>query len=76
MQCHGSHTCVVITLLTRGALDRMYVAVDTGLSRRVLSIAVFTMWSGSTKTPNTRGGDLALAGSCPVTKSHRRQPRG
>ena len=59
----------------REALDRIYVAVDTGLSRRVLLVAVFSMWSGSTKALDTRGGSLTLARSGPVTKSHRTQPR-
>ena len=39
---YGSHTSVVITLLTREALDKIWVAVDTGLSRSVLSAAVFS----------------------------------
>lgn len=44
LQCvyYGSHTCVVITLLTQEALDRIYVAGDTGLSRIVLLAAVFS----------------------------------
>lgn len=60
LQCvyYGSHTCVVITLLTQEALDRIYVAGDTGLSRIVLLAAVFSMWSASTKTLDTRGDGM------------------
>lgn len=60
LQCvyYGSHTCVVITLLTQEALDRIYVAGDTGLSRILLLAAVFSMWSASTKTLDTRGDGM------------------
>lgn len=60
LQCvyYGSHTCVVITLLTQEALDRIYVTGDTGLSRIVLLAAVFSMWSASTKTLDTRGDGM------------------
>ena len=50
----------MITLLRQEALDRIYVAGDTGLAKIVLLAAVFSVWSASTKTLDTRGDRLTF----------------
>lgn len=62
-----------MTLLTREALEKILVAVDTDLCRSVLLAAVLSTGSASTKTLDYESLDMTFLILGLVTKSHRSQ---